>query len=423
MRFSLDVLPARKGDCLILHYGTENEPRLVMIDGGPSGVYKPHLKPRLAQLRKKINGDNDKPLSVELLMVSHIDDDHIHGIIDLTDELGIALAAKKPLPIKLRGLWHNSFDDIIGNNPEEFTAAVTAQFGAAALTGEFETEGLELTVALVLAGVAQGRELRDAAKKLKLALNPQFDGKLVMTKTTAQPIEIDGLKLTIVGPMQPELEALRREHDAWLKKHPEEQRTVASLAAFTDESVPNLSSIVVLAELEGTSMLLTGDARGDKILEGLQLVGKLDPGDTSTMEVDLLKVPHHGSSRNMRTDFFERVLAKHYVFSGNGQHGNPERDTLEMLFEARGEEPFVMHFTYPIEEIEVERKKDWEKEQNKEKLRKKNNSKAKVRADWSDEANSLTAFFKERKLAKGQEIKIVQEGQPHVIDLLDKVGF
>ena len=36
MIFSLDVLPARKGDCLILHFGTDDDPALILIDGGPS---------------------------------------------------------------------------------------------------------------------------------------------------------------------------------------------------------------------------------------------------------------------------------------------------------------------------------------------------------------------------------------------------
>ena len=49
MFFTLDVRRARKGDCLILHYGSKDDPGLALIDGGPSNVYKPHLKPRLAE--------------------------------------------------------------------------------------------------------------------------------------------------------------------------------------------------------------------------------------------------------------------------------------------------------------------------------------------------------------------------------------
>jgi hypothetical protein len=46
------VRRARKGDCLILHYGSADDPGLALIDGGPANVYKPFLKPRLAEIRK-----------------------------------------------------------------------------------------------------------------------------------------------------------------------------------------------------------------------------------------------------------------------------------------------------------------------------------------------------------------------------------
>ena len=45
--------------------------------------------------------------------------------------------------------------------------------------------------------------------------------------------------------------------------------TLAELAAFSDSSVANLSSIVVLAECGGKTMMLTGDARGDDIISGV----------------------------------------------------------------------------------------------------------------------------------------------------------
>jgi hypothetical protein len=173
---------------------------------------------------------------------------------------------------------------------------------------------------------------------------------------------------------------------------------------------------VVLAEAGGKTMLLTGDARGDKILEGLVLTGLLGKGPKSKLHVDLLKVPHHGSANNMETRFFERVTADHYVFSGNGEHGNPERETLEMLFSARGNASFAMHFTYPIDEIDVERKKDWEKEQSKEKKRRK-----KVRPNWSTAKHGVGAFLSAQKLAPGKTIHIVPNGQPHMIDLLDPI--
>jgi hypothetical protein len=422
MRFSLDVMRARKGDCLMLHYGSKDDPHLILIDGGPSNVYKPHLRPRIEQVRKARALDEEASLPVDVLMVSHVDDDHIKGILDLTKELRGQKEEQEPLLLRVASLWHNGFDDLLDTTPEELKAE--AGFGAAALAGEIEVgDDVELEAAKVLASIPQGRDLRNDGEFLKWKRNDKFKGKLILATKGAKPVPLDGgLKVSVIGPLQGEVQKLQKEHDKWLRKRKKGSRE-AALAAFIDESIPNLSSIVVLAEAQDKSMLLTGDARGDKVLKGLQLTGLLAPGNNSTMHVDVLKVPHHGSANNMETVFFERVTADHYVFSGDGEHGNPERETLEMLLKARGEEDdFMIHLTYPIKEIDIERKKDWGKEQAKEKKRKKKNPKVKVRKDWSPAKNGLAAFFDAHpKLAK--KVRIVDGGKPHLIDLLDPVKF
>ena len=422
MFLSLDVRRARKGDCLLLHFGAKNNPGLGIIDGGPSQVYKPFLKPRLDEIRKARKLGDDDPLPVDFLMVSHIDDDHINGILELTKELLEARAAQRPLPLRINGVWHNTFDDIIGNSPKELTAAVTAQFGAASLNGEPDVEGLDADVAKVLASVDQGFRLRDDIRGLNLRLNPGLNGGLVIAKKGAKTIDMGkGMTFTVIGPMHDEVVDLQKEHDAFLKKHQQAKPAAGSLAAFTDNSVANLSSLVVLAEAGKKRILLTGDARGDKVLQGLELAGVLKADGKSTTHVDVFKVPHHGSDRNADPILFRRVTADHYVFSGNGEHGNPERATLQMLLDERGEDDaYTIHLTYPIDEIDAGRKADWEKEQAKEKAKKKNNAKVKVRADWSSAKNSLTAFFAAHKKF-ADKVVIVEADQPHVIDLLDKV--
>jgi glyoxylase-like metal-dependent hydrolase (beta-lactamase superfamily II) len=422
MIFSLDVRRARKGDCLVLHYGSKTNPGLGLIDGGPSQVYGPHLKPRLEEIRKLRKLGPDDALPVDFMMVSHIDDDHINGILELTKELLEAKAAKKPLPLKIKSVWHNTFDDIIGNSPKELTAAVTAQFGAASLSGEPDTDGLDPDVAKVLASVGQGFRLRDDIRGLKLRINPEFAGQLVIAKKKGKTIDMGkGLKFTVIGPMHDEIAALQKDHDTFLKKKEKAGGTASLLAAFTDSSVANLSSLVVLAEVGKKRILLTGDARGDKVLEGLELVGLLKKDGKSTMHVDVFKGPHHGSDRNADPILFRRVTADHYVFSGNGEHGNPERETLQMLLDERGDEDdFTIHLTYPIHEIDVGRKADWEKEQAKEKAKKKKNPKAKVRANWSAKKNSLASFFAAHKKFAAKVV-IVPEDEPHVINLLDDV--
>ena len=132
MIFSLDVRRARKGDCLLLHYGTESAPALVLIDGGPSNVYKPHLKPRLEKIQAGSGLGAGDPLPIDLMMVSHVDDDHIHGMLDFTREL--RQAAGVPLGADLEPVAQQ-FRRGDRQHAVELTKAVTAQFGAASVSG------------------------------------------------------------------------------------------------------------------------------------------------------------------------------------------------------------------------------------------------------------------------------------------------
>jgi len=128
-----------------------------------------------------------------------------------------------------------------------------------------------------------------------------------------------------------------------------ENQVAPAEAEDMDTSVSNLASIVVIAEVEGKSALLSGDARGDMIIEWLEEMGELQPGESR--HFDIVKLPHHGSDRNVTPEFFSRITADHYVVSGNGGHGNPEPHMFEMLFSARPELNYQLHLTYSPEEL------------------------------------------------------------------------
>ena len=174
-----------------------------------------------------------------------------NGILDLMDDLANDHEAGRPLPLKIQNFWHNTVNKIIGNDPDELLTGASATFGAAALSGEIETEGLDPEVAKILASLPHGLELYDSLVKLdwKNRINLEFKGNAVMAQKGGDPIEMPrgGLKLTVVGPMQPELEKLQEKYESYLKKHPEERKKVSILATITkDDSFSNLSSIVVL---------------------------------------------------------------------------------------------------------------------------------------------------------------------------------
>lgn len=395
MAITFEALPAHKGDALLLHFGTAAKPLLAVIDGGPSKTYRPALKPRLETIKHARGIGPTDSLNIEWLMVSHIDDDHIKGVLELTRELTEAADEGSALPYRVRSIWHNSFDDLLGTTPAELQASIAAQFGAAS-SADVAVDlypGLSWEAAQILASIPQGRQLRDDISKLKLPRNRPFKDLVMLLpgkepKIRFGPAGSGGIDVRVIGPLKAQVQALQEAHDKYLRSLKKKKSDAeAALAAFTDTSAPNLSSIVVEVKSGSRKLLLTGDARGDFILEGLEACGLLAPGKPYL--IDVLKVPHHGSDRNMTQEFFEQVHATHYVFSGDGEHGNPERETLEMLFAARESvaslksQKFILHLTYPVEEIDRGRKADWEKE-----LAKGHKTRA-----WNHTKDSLEVFF------------------------------
>ena len=132
--------------------------------------------------------------------------------------------------------------------------------------------------------------------------------------------------------------------------------------------------------------------------------------------MDILKVPHHGSDNNMETGFFEKVTADHYVFSGDGEHGNPERATLEMLLDARGTDAEYTLSTSPIPSLRLTRSARQTGPRNRARRRKR--KKKKVRPNWSAAAHSLASFF-EKNPEFAEKVVIVDKAKPHLIDLLE----
>jgi hypothetical protein len=386
----LEVLPAQKGDCMILHGGSDDDPRLILIDGGPAGVSEDSLIPRLMELRDERSLSDGEPLVIDLLLVSHVDDDHINGIIDLLEQMLDRKNANDPPLFAVKELWHNSFDRILGNDETGALLSGT-QFGAASMAGVVEEaeEGPQTDHAKILASVKQGDDLKRLAEALAIPVNAAFGGRLIQTQP-GQTVsrEVAGIELVVLGPRQPELVELQKEFDKWLAKQPPSERTETSLlAGLDDKSAANLSSIVLLARKDGKSILLTGDARSDKVLDGMRDSGMLADGEP--LEVGVLKMPHHGSIRNLddEGDFLRLVTSRRYVFSGNGEHSNPDRETFDLLFKTRPGAEMTLHLTYPMSEIDPERRRIYNKERDKAIKR------GKTVPEWSDETNSLAAIL------------------------------
>jgi L-ascorbate metabolism protein UlaG (beta-lactamase superfamily) len=382
----LRIFQSDKGDCLLL---SSADGKHVLVDGGMRESYLEHVAPNLTDIEK-----------LDLVYVSHIDRDHISGVLqlmkdvlawhvfDLQSKHGSSM--KEPpgaRPPKVEHIWHNAFHDQVDQNVGDIEEALTASgviLEGAGLMSGVDTDFLraaELRRGLATS-VSEGIELSKRAhlEPLGIKINADFDGDLAMVRDKPQKVELGSVQFTVIGPFKEDLDKLREEWNEWLEKNgPAVKRlrekmgrdaarlTTGELSGFEDAveasalaldsevhddkdrklgdrskvTVPNLASLMVLAEEDGKRLLLTGDGSQKDILKGLDAAGRLDDG---RIHVEVLKVQHHGSEHNIDRDFCERVTADHYVFCANGEHENPDLDALTVLLEARKEDRLKLWF-------------------------------------------------------------------------------
>jgi beta-lactamase superfamily II metal-dependent hydrolase len=364
----LTAFQSDKGDCLLLTNtaGTKH----ILVDGGVSGSYSAHVAAAMGKL-------GAAKTALDVVYISHIDQDHIGGVLQMLDDEAawrVHEFQKKsknktskppavPRPPKVGEIWHNAFHEQLKKNAgaiEDALAAVAPILAGSDLPA-IRSEALKQSELVNSIGEAIRVSRRISPKQLNIPLNPRSDGKLMMLRKNQQPIKVGDLRLTIIGPTAAHLEELQAEWNTWLRsaKGKEQLKKLQDAARRDEErlgaaefdgllaslhleaesfgdpkevTAPNLASLTLLVEDGTTSVLLTGDARGDQIVDGLKAAGRLNGG---TIEVDVLKVPHHGSENNIDSDFVEAVLARDYVFCGNGFSNNPNIDVIGMMFRRR----------------------------------------------------------------------------------------
>lgn len=317
----LRVVQAEFGDCLILEYGDSARPRYLLIDGGPQGTYPKHLRGELTRIAQSGR-------SLDRIILSHVDNDHILGLLEMMAEMVQDRESGKAGVIEIGDLWHNAFSKTIGG-----TGEVPDRLEKAFSVDTAPVNFLPAASAVTF-GISEGSHLLEAARELSIAVNAGFPHDLITADGAPAPLAFaDGLKLWVLGPTLKNLDRLKKDWLEWLAKaegkaylgDPVESDKI-------DRSVPNLSSIMLLAEADQRRILLTGDGLGDDLVDGLKGAGLLD--ESGKVHVDVLKMPHHGSVRNINRSFFETILADCYVISANGKYNNPDLATLIWLVEA-----------------------------------------------------------------------------------------
>ena len=362
----LTLLPSDKGDCLLLEASNDTT---ILIDGGMADSYIKHVRPFLGKWRKK----NKRPL--DLVYLSHIDQDHIAGVLQLMNDLVAwrVFRHKKaknepwdepsfPEPPDIARLWHNGFHDLIGDNAGDIGSILAARAAQLNNSANAELRKLGAEYQAIAASIPESIRLsgRVSAQQLNIPLNKEFGGKLAILRDPPDEIRLKNsgsLRIRIVGPFEKDLERLREKWNAWLRdkknkanlnktrawRDEEDQRLDFSsiLPLDIDDELgdrkqvteENLASLLLFVEQQGKRILLTGDGHSTDIVRGLKHNGLL--AEKGGLHVNVLKVQHHGSEHNLDRAFARTITADHYVICGNGRHENPDLRVLKVIAESR----------------------------------------------------------------------------------------
>lgn len=320
------MLPAQRGDCLWLTYGARGAEHHVLVDGGPQetvATLVPELERRIAALP----GAQDR---VELLVVTHVDADHVQGLVSLLSD---------PTRVRLfRDVWFNGYEHL-------------APHLLGAVDGEVLTRALRSEPGRWNAAFSGGPIARPARGPLP---------------TVALP---GGLTLTVLAP---DREALARLAPEWLAtcagagivagQGAELRRAswrrggllggldidaLARAPYRRDTSRPNATSISLVAEHEGRRVLLLGDAPAEQVAAGLDRMG---PGPHRFAAV---KLSHHGSRASTSPALLARIRSRHWLVSTDGaRFHHPDPETIARVVVSQSRPVFTLnHVTDDVAEI------------------------------------------------------------------------
>lgn len=345
---TLEMLPALHGDALLLEWGDTQRTRRLLVDGGPIGAF--------GSLRARLDALPAGDRRFELIVLSHVDTDHVDGLVRL-------FAEPKPWPFVVKDVWFNGWRHLEqahgllgGKQGEYFSALLSRRLDPRAWNGAFDGQavlvpdvgplpekelpgGLKLT--LLSPTPAKMDRMRDAWRKdLGDAISPgDLDGAWEVLARQKRYLPGQGL----LG-STPALDAL-------LEKQ-----------SRPDKAAANGSSIALLAEFAGKSVLLLADAHADVITASLQRL--LQARGLKRLPVGAVKLAHHGSKGNVSDELLALVDSPNFLFSSNGAiFRHPDDETVQRVIARSVQARLTLCFNY-----RSARNKGWESPAEQEQL-------------------------------------------------------
>lgn len=334
--FRIKLLPALHGDCIWIEYGEAGATHHVLVDGGPLGAF--------GALRAHVEALPADARDVELLVVTHIDADHIDGIVKLLrhPELGL----------KFREVWFNGWPQLNSLAGGVFVPRTGNDRGA--------VSGEELDLTLVRTGHACNARFRGFAAMVAdegELPRMQLEGGLELTLLSPTPGKLDDLRtawmktLAQVGaePGDAAFVGEKLDRDARfrgggaLPALPGGLDEAADTATSLDAAVANGSSIAFVAEYQGRRCAFLGDAHAPVVQQALGRMAR-ERGE-EPLRLDAVKVSHHGSDGNTTTLLLQKLACRNFLISTNGSvFKHPDDAAIARIVKQAA--PACLYFNY-----------------------------------------------------------------------------
>lgn len=318
--FRIQMLPAFHGDCIWVEYGESSKPNRILIDGGPIQTYD--------VLRARIDSISKDQRHFELLVLTHVDADHIESTVKLLNV--------QKLDFDVGDIWFNawkhlthSHGDELGPVQGEYVSALISRHGLpwneAFNKGPVVVPDGQDISAITLPGGMKLTLLSPDSKRLE-KLAPEW----------AKSVRAAGLEPGVSSEALEDLSKKKRyrPRDELGADHLDIS-ALAQAPFKSDTTAPNGSSIAFLAEYGGKSCLFLGDAHPAIIVDSIRRL--LAKRGEEKLVVDAVKLPHHGSQHNLSRELIELLACPRYLISTNGDiFEHPDTEAIARIIKYGG---------------------------------------------------------------------------------------
>jgi hypothetical protein len=323
--FTIEMLAANHGDGLWLEYGSPGDTHHVLIDGGP-----PYAKDVIAA-RLERAGDQ-----LELLVISHVDFDHVGGIV--------SLLARLPDGTRIDDVWFNGFRHL-PDAPADVLGAVQGEMVSAAIQKRELPWNAAFDHAAVAVPAPDRLPTRELPGGLRLTLlAPPLTALAALAPKWRQEVEDEHMTPGDFDDALAKLIERERLPDDVLGEEVPDPERLDSRPFVQDTSLANWSSIALLAEYDGHSVLLAADSPPGALLPAVEALCR--ERGTQRLRVDAAKLAHHGSKGSTSAELLDRLDCPRYLISTNGKiYHHPAPEALARVIRHGGEQPQLL-FNY-----------------------------------------------------------------------------